>query len=541
MKNFTLKAFKILNLNNEYDVSLEFRDNKKIIVSENGSGKTTILNIFYSFFSLDYKSISTYNFDSIIIILSNNLTYKFSKLILRSFLDSERLNSLNDFINSDFIEIYKDFIQRNNINPNKEEIRPLNSTFTALIYLYVYENKFSSKVIKNTSSIIKSELKSKNNNEILKIIKDYEDILSLYFQDYNDIFQNYETSLKNEQNINELYLNIKSKSKNQSKNIIEDMQEQLKTMEVRVNLFKEFKDLKIIYLPTYRRIEHNIDSLFDEFSNNELNYEFMINSNDIKEKFMSNKLIQFGIEDIENTWRDISINLRKSMIDGFNKFSGLMLKNSISFKNPTKNQIQGLSEKINTIKIIFERLGEDNISKETKNKIIELLSTKNQLNHEKYNFLYYMLINLIKIYENQEKSEINIKKFVNISNEFFNFNNKKIIYDENNVDIKILKKYKKEYKTIELNNLSSGEKQIISLFTRLLLKETSEEVKYWIIIDEPELSLSIEWQKILLPNILKTDRCEFLFATTHSPFIFSNDLKINTADLSLEMKESNND
>lgn len=540
MKNFTLKAFKILNLNNEYDVSLEFRDNKKIIVSENGSGKTTILNIFHSFFSLDYKSISNYNFDSIIIILDNDATYKFSKLLLRSFLDLDRLNSLNDFISSDFLETFKDFIQKNEINPNKQEIHPLNTTFTALIYLYVYENKFSSSVIKNTSSTIKAELKTKNNNEILKIIKDYENILSLYFQDFNDIFQNHDTPSKNRQDINELYSNINSKSKNKSNDIIEDMQEQLKTMEALVNFFNKFKSLNIIYLPTYRRIEHNIDSLL-KGSNTELNYDFLINSNEIKERFMSNKLIQFGIEDIENTWNEISKNLRKSMIDGFNKFSGLMLKNSISFKDPTKAQILSLSEKINTIKIIFERLGEENISKETKSKIIELLSSNNQSNHEKYTFLYYMIINLIKIYENQEKSEINIKKFVDTSNEFFKFNHKKIIYDENNVDIKILKKYKNEYKTIELNNLSSGEKQIISLFTRLLLKETNQEVKYWVIIDEPELSLSIEWQKILLPNILKTDRCEFLFATTHSPFIFSNDLKLNTADLSLEMKESNND
>lgn len=50
MKTFTLTKFLIKNLNNEYDVFLEFKDNKKIIVSENGSGKTTILNIFHSFF-----------------------------------------------------------------------------------------------------------------------------------------------------------------------------------------------------------------------------------------------------------------------------------------------------------------------------------------------------------------------------------------------------------------------------------------------------------------------------------------------------------
>lgn len=126
-------------------------------------------------------------------------------------------------------------------------------------------------------------------------------------------------------------------------------------------------------------------------------------------------------------------------------------------------------------------------------------------------------------------------------NSFFSFNNKKITYDENNIAIKVSKKHKGDYKNLSLNSLSSGEKQIISLFTRLLLKDTNEDIKYWIIIDEPELSLSIEWQKILLPSILKTNKCEFLLATTHSPFIFSNDLKTHTSDLSLEMKESDSE
>ncbi len=70
---------------------------------------------------------------------------------------------------------------------------------------------------------------------------------------------------------------------------------------------------------------------------------------------------------------------------------------------------------------------------------------------------------------------------------------------------------------LELRMLSSGEKQIVSLFYHLYL---SGEKKYIILIDEPELSLSVQWQKRLLPDILASQRCEFLAAVTHSPFIF---------------------
>jgi predicted ATP-dependent endonuclease of OLD family len=47
---------------------------------------------------------------------------------------------------------------------------------------------------------------------------------------------------------------------------------------------------------------------------------------------------------------------------------------------------------------------------------------------------------------------------------------------------------------------------------------------FMLIIDEPELSLSIEWQEMILPDILKSGKCKSLIAATHSPFIFDNEL-----------------
>jgi hypothetical protein len=69
--------------------------------------------------------------------------------------------------------------------------------------------------------------------------------------------------------------------------------------------------------------------------------------------------------------------------------------------------------------------------------------------------------------------------------------------------------------------LSSGEKQIISLFSRIYLSDRSN---YFVIIDEPELSLSVSWQKRFLPDILNSGRCNGLVAVTNSPFICDNEL-----------------
>jgi predicted ATPase len=101
---------------------------------------------------------------------------------------------------------------------------------------------------------------------------------------------------------------------------------------------------------------------------------------------------------------------------------------------------------------------------------------------------------------------------------------KSIHYDEAEYSITI----RQGDQTIELAALSSGEKQIVSLFSHLFLQSGTDFI---IIIDEPELSLSTPWQKTFLPDIIASGRCDFLVAVTHSPFIFDNDLRPYASDL----------
>ncbi|HEB4995643.1 TPA: ATP-binding protein [Aeromonas hydrophila subsp. hydrophila] len=109
---------------------------------------------------------------------------------------------------------------------------------------------------------------------------------------------------------------------------------------------------------------------------------------------------------------------------------------------------------------------------------------------------------------------------------------KEVVYDESNVTIEIIRK--KNGRAVDIESLSSGEKQIISLFALLYLQRKEELA---IFFDEPELSLSMEWQKTLLPDIVSSGKCKFLFSTTHSPFIFENELESHTVDLSEYIEE----
>lgn len=79
-----------------------------------------------------------------------------------------------------------------------------------------------------------------------------------------------------------------------------------------------------------------------------------------------------------------------------------------------------------------------------------------------------------------------------------------------------------------MEELSSGEKQIVSLFSHLTL---DDDVSNYIVIDEPELSLSVDWQQRFLEDISQLSTCAFIGAVTHSPFIFENSLDPYTVDL----------
>ena len=86
---------------------------------------------------------------------------------------------------------------------------------------------------------------------------------------------------------------------------------------------------------------------------------------------------------------------------------------------------------------------------------------------------------------------------------------------------------------ISLDALSSGEKQMISLFAKMYLYPKKKIV----LIDEPELSLSIDWQRGILVDVLLSPNCAQVIAITHSPFVFDNSLEPFARTLELNIDE----
>jgi predicted ATP-dependent endonuclease of OLD family len=71
---------------------------------------------------------------------------------------------------------------------------------------------------------------------------------------------------------------------------------------------------------------------------------------------------------------------------------------------------------------------------------------------------------------------------------------------------------------IPYERLSSGEKQLLILLTESLLQKQRAHV---FLADEPELSLHIQWQRMVIPAILQLNPQAQVIAATHSPEVAS--------------------
>lgn len=260
------------------------------------------------------------------------------------------------------------------------------------------------------------------------------------------------------------------------------------------NKVEKLVEEDVLYYPTYRRIEEDMSKLGVD-----------MDRDNVKER-----LIQFGMKDVENRINKVLETIKVASINGFTKMTGVLLKQYLNHVEiGQKGKID--QEKLN---IALDRIG-DEIENSDKEKIKEIVDSGDIYRSENQH-LFNLIVNLISSYERQNTHDEKIRKYRDVCNAYFD--GKKYIYDESNVKLEI---YRNNYrKNISIQNLSSGEKQVLSIFSKLYLEQQKSCI---ILFDEPELSLSISWQEHFLPDIMKSGKCSLLVAVTHSPFIFDNE------------------
>ncbi|MGK7945829.1 MAG: AAA family ATPase [Microcystaceae cyanobacterium] len=401
-----IKSFSIYGLFGTHDVHIPFNESIKILIGENGLGKTQVLNMFYYTLCGRFERLIDFSFDKVELAFSDD----------------------------DAVSITKDEIEQS--FPRKSDV----------IY-----------VIDKIREEVFIQAKHPSNLQHRFSLDDWIRVLKLNKDTLSDNLQ-----------------------------------------QCREKIAEKLDQCNIIYFPTYRRVEEDLKILgYDE------------------EQFHQedNRLIHFGMDDVLSRFNEMESTIDKLLKEGFSKISGDILSQLVKgFTNTDTTILNRIDQ--NDIDIILARVGEQ-LSEADKNEIREIVVSQEIKNDS----LSYFLQKLIEIYEKQKPLDNFIKVYRDVCNKYLI--NKKVFYDESAIRIFVKSDISDE--EIELSQLSSGEKQIISIFSKIYLAE--EEKNFIVLFDEPELSLSIFWQRQLLPDIIKSGKCSFLLAVTHSPFIFENELE----------------
>lgn len=448
MYPLVIKSFSIINLFGYKKVTIPFDEDIKIVIGENGIGKTTILNTIYYTLTRNFMKLREIDFESIEITTDTDIIV-FEKEWLNYFDGTSKLAIVNTYkrlkriLSTDELKYLEDYILFGEYN---------SKTFVAK-----FKNQLNKRGIP------------------LRMVSNDIDLLLE----------------------NGFYIFTRNKIEGFEKRIISILE-----------------GYKLKYFPTYRRIEEDLTKLG-------LDLDTDWDEDDI-EGLNEEEIIQFGMNDVEKSFKEITSKVKSNSLEGYSKVTGNMIKHLIYSNLVNDDMVSYIKENQDTLKMVLQRIG-GYLNKEDREEIT-LLSEGEKINNQEYKHLVYFLFDLINNYNEYRQLDDSIKNFERVCNEYLV--DKKIKYDESSISIGVINTLTNE--PVKLSTLSSGEKQIVSILSKIYL---TEHDKLIIFFDEPELSLSLEWQEKLLPHIKESKKCSFLFAVTHSPFIFNNYLDMNVSSL----------
>ena len=287
-------------------------------------------------------------------------------------------------------------------------------------------------------------------------------------------------------------------------------------------LHEQLGNYEVLYLPTFRRIETELTDF--PYNKHDRRNHFGTITDDPDEDD-NDQLIWFGMGDVEYKLEYFRDRIKTTTFDSYSTISAQSLETLLHPTTKEPKYILSNDDEFSTqLSLVLARLG--HAGGETEARISNLIYT-GEINDGEYDGLRSHLHQIISIYATTQAQEQLIEGFVKTINNYWSSSSfdeqgryeKEFIFDKLQLEVSIRNNYNDM--PLNLNNLSSGEKQIVAIFAKLYLQQNK---KYIILIDEPELSLAMVWQRMLLKDILESPSCEQLIAITHSPFIFDNEL-----------------
>lgn len=458
-----IKKISINGLYGKPNFSFTIQDNLTLLTGDNGSGKTTILNIVYNILISEYTNLFKFKFEALKIVFEDNP-------IQLTFIEVIRKKS--------FIEIKYQFLEKEHLL-KVEKSQEVNR----------YSIKYLSKE---------------------EIIDDSDDEYDGFWGPLNYDFEDF------------LERNPELKFVNEIKN-------------------------SILYFPTFRRIDSDLKNIYESTSygfEKDLNFDLDedrivmgIDNNEIKTLFdsYSNVIRKFNSEGLDELLKEFIKTFIGSIYKDKNEYkSKLNIKDYDTAANNLLELIDklGIAEDLSNEEIKKYFLKQNEVIKKSnqelkKMELMKLENRKNELNISEMadgfklligmiqslesNMVLFQLISLYGDHLNEQEKLLEPIRYLKKGFELFFKGKVNIIFDEKNYGL---------YLSEDFDILSTGEKQMISLLSFIGLMTKNNVFQPLVIIDEPELSLHISWQKKLLPFLMEKGDRKFLI-TTHSPYIAS--------------------
>lgn len=574
----TRKFIKINKLFGKYDNEIDLSSRGIIFIGENGVGKTTIMKIIQNLMNYNFSELIKYDFESIDIevslqdgkMLHKTIMYadllptdeeirnliKNSKLFEEDYIDEWHTYSSN-LDKEDKIEAVNSDYPNDDWNDDDEKADFWDDTYDQEEYyngnFYVLSEELINDIIK------KNEL----NNIIRKIIKN-EEFTNLYYKTYID-------SLKKEKDsyyIND-YIGFYSKIDERLKDIVSMIKEYIEKIlssnksvhfENRKDIIKILKIIKgsknkYVYILDMTKIYTFDNKLLSSslITNKLLEWKAAIPN-----KTYKLKLFKETVDTFPGRVYDFFENMEKSIYEEvLQKIDGRRYKDidKDNFINCSKDisELNSNTIEINSI-INHYYYNEDFIAQINSAALAYYVVANNkewQLNNKKEatadmtlikdRYIKYIRPVLLKngpfdiewgaensigsIDENRVFCDFYAKEWNSFEE---NVNPKMKTLQEllnkymMNKDVEVtpmglLVKCKDDNHVIPLNSLSSGEKKLLIIFLHCLFNEDVP-----ILIDEPEISLSIIWQENLLPDLLEKTNIKQVIVATHSSAVISD-------------------
>lgn len=278
---------------------------------------------------------------------------------------------------------------------------------------------------------------------------------------------------------------------------------------------------QVLYLPTYRRIEQELSLIFDgtvELERHRHRQEMLR-----EDGHSYVELIEFGMGDVEKKVKETLGALKEFAREGLNNLTLGYLGDVVdgAYRRVDVDEVRSAS--VATIESVLGRVDENVLSSRQKQRLlgnIKEIRDGGSIDEHARVVCHYFL-KLLTFQAELRKREAQMTKFCEVCTIYMG-ERKEFFYDSTEFDFSIADRSGRSKEKIELGHLSSGEKQIVSLFCHLYL---SGQAKHLVVIDEPELSLSVPWQRRFLLDVSDGEFCAGVVAATHSPFIYENSLR----------------